>query len=282
MANPIAINGTHYRQEQYANSIVKLMRQQFNIRSDFSRDFEGNPIFGAVNIPVRGADVTLANYDILNGVSLTQSSTTYTQILVDNHKAINELIDSYEANAVPDNVVAQRIESASYVIGQTLELSAINALIDGGTTELDTTALSTSTAYSTIATSIKLLKARGIMATDLRVAVSADTELLLLTDEKFSNTSGQLGAELIRDGVIGKINGVNVKANYIMPANVQYIVYCPIWCQAIDSWKILPNIVDLRDGTHIGASALQGRMIYKDVVTNALAVQVKLNGSVSI
>ena len=41
MANPIAINGTHYRQEQYANSIVKLMRQQFNIRNDFSRDYEG-------------------------------------------------------------------------------------------------------------------------------------------------------------------------------------------------------------------------------------------------
>jgi hypothetical protein len=120
------------------------------------------------------------------------------------------------------------------------------------------------------------------MATELRVAVSADTELLLLTDDKFANTSGQIGAELIRAGVIGKINGVNVKANYLMPANVEYIVYAPMWCQAIDAWKVMPNIVDLMDGKHVGASVLQGRIIYTDTVTNALAVQVKTNGALSI
>ncbi len=282
MANPIAINGTHYRQEKYANAIVALMRQQFNIRNDFSRDYDGNPVSGAVQVPVRNGDITLSNYDILNGITMTQSATTYLQILVNNHKGFSELIDGYEAAAVPDNVQAQRIESASYVLGKTLEESAIQALVDGGTTEVDTTALTTSTVYTAIATSIKTLKARGINATDLRVAVSADTELLLLTDEKFANTSGQLGAELIRDGVIGKINGVMVKANYLMPDNVQYIVYAPMWCQAIDAWKVMPNIIDIRDGAHIGASALQGRMIYTDTVTNALAVQIKLNGSVSI
>lgn len=282
MANPIAINGTHYRQEKYANTIVALMRQQFNIRSDFSRDFEGNPVSGAVNVPVRTGDISLSNYDILNGITMTQSATTYLQILVDNHKAFSEIIDGYEAAAVPDNIQAQRLESASYILGKTLEQSAISSLVSGGTTESDTTALSESTVYKAIATSIKTLKARGIQATDLRVAVSADTELLLLTDDKFANTSGQLGSELIRDGVIGKINGVNVKANYLMPSNVQYIVYAPTWCQAIDAWKVMPNIVDLMDGKHVGASVLQGRIIYKDVVTNELAVQVKLNGSVSI
>lgn len=42
MANTvIAKNGTHKRQERYADAIVKLMRQQFNIRNEFSRDYEG-------------------------------------------------------------------------------------------------------------------------------------------------------------------------------------------------------------------------------------------------
>lgn len=282
MANPIAVNGTHYRRERYADAIIQLMRQEFNIRSDFRRDYERDPISGGVNIPVRNGDITLSNYDILNGITLTQSATTYTQVLLDNHKGFSELVDGYEAVAIPDNIRAQRLESAAYILGKTLEESAIDALVDGGTTEASTTPLSTSTVYSTIAASVKTLKARGIRATDLRIAVSADTELLLLTDDKFANTSGQLGAELIRDGVIGRINGVTVKANYLMPANVEYIVYAVPWCQAIDEWKIMPQFVDIQDGQHIGAAALQGRMIYKDTVTNALAVQVKTNGALSV
>lgn len=282
MANPIAINGTHYRRERYADAIVQLMRQEFNIRNDFRRDYERDPISGAINIPVRNGDITLSDYDILNGITLTQSATTYTQVLLDNHKAFSELIDGYEAEAVPDNVRAQRLESAAYILGKTLEESAIDALVDGGTTESSTTPLSTSTVYTTIATSIKTLKARGIRATDLRVAVSADTELLLLTDDKFANTSGQLGEQLIRDGVIGRINGVIVKPNYLMPTNIEYIVYAVPWCQSIDEWKVMPEIMDIRDGQHVGASALQGRMIYKDTVTNALAVQVKTNGALSV
>lgn len=282
MANPIAINGTHYRRERYADAIVQLMRQEFNIRNDFRRDYERDPVSGAINIPVRNGDITLSDYDILNGITLTQSATTYTQVLLDNHKAFSELIDGYEAEAVPDNVRAQRLESAAYILGKTLEESAIDALVDGGTTEASTTPLSTSTVYTTIATSIKTLKARGIRATDLRVAVSADTELLLLTDDKFANTSGQLGEQLIRDGVIGRINGVIVKPNYLMPTNIEYIVYAVPWCQSIDEWKVMPEIMDIRDGQHVGASALQGRMIYKDTVTNALAVQVKTNGALSV
>jgi len=282
MANAIATNGTHKRQERYADTIVKLMRQQFNIRNDFSRDYEGSPVSGAVNVPVRNGDITLSDYDIKNGITLTQSATDYLPILVDNHKAFSELVDGYEAEAVPDNLRAQRLESAGYIVGKALELSAIKALMDGGTIEASTTATTKSNVYETIATSVKTLKARGIPATELRIAVSADTELKLLTDEKFANTSGTLGAELVRDGVIGKINGVTVKANYLLPDNCEYVVYAPAWCQAIDEWKIEPTFKDIQDGKHVGASALQGRMVYKDVVTNKLAVQVKTTGTISL
>ena len=281
MANAIAVNGTHKRQERYANTIVKLMRQQFNIRAEFSRDFEGTPVSGAVNVPTRNDDIKLSDYDVKNGIELTQSATDYLPILVDGHKAFSELVDGYEAEAVPDNLKAQRLESASYVTGKTLELSAINALVTGGTTSTDTTALTEATVYKKIAELVKNLKARGIPTNELRIAVSADTELLLLTDEKFANTSGTLGAELVRKGVIGKINGVEVKPNYLMPENVECIVYAVPWCQAIDEWKIAPDFIDIRDGKHVGASALQGRMVYKDVVTNKLAVEVKTKGTAS-
>lgn len=282
MANAIATNGTHKRQERYADTIVKLMRQQFNIRDEFSRDYEGNPTAGAVNVPTRNNDITLSDYDVKNGITLTQSATDYLQILVDGHKGFSELVDGYEAEAVPDNLRAQRLESAAYVTGRALELSAIAALINGGTIEASTSATTKSNVYETIATSVKTLKARGIATNDLRIAVSADVELKLLSDDKFANTSGTLGAELVRNGVIGKINGVQVKPNYLLPANCEYIVYAPAWCQAIDEWKVEPAFNNINDGKHIGASALQGRMVYKDVVTNKLAVQVKTTGTISL
>lgn len=282
MANAIATNGTHKRQERYADTIVKLMRKEFNIRNEFSRDYEGDPTAGAVNVPTRNGDITLSDYDILNGITMTQSATDYLQILVDGHKAFSELVDGYEAEAVPDNIKAQRLESASYVTGKALELSSIKALVDGGTIEPSTTPTTEDNVYKTIATSVKNLKARGISTDDLRISVSADTELKLLTDSKFANTSGTLGAELVRNGVIGKINGVQVKPNYLLPDAVEYIVYAPAWCQAIDEWKVEPQFNDIKDGKHVGASALQGRMVYKDVVTNSLAVQVKTTGSVSL
>lgn len=281
MANAIATNGTHKRQERYADTIVKLMRKEFNIRNEFSRDYEGNPVSGAVNVPTRNGDITLSDYDILNGITMTQSATDFLQILVDGHKAFSELVDGYEADAVPDNLRAQRLESAAYVTGKALEMSAIKALTDGGTIDASTSETSTDNVYVAIATDVKNLKARGITTNDLRIAVSADIELKLLSDSKFANTSGTLGAELVRNGVIGKINGVQVKPNYLLPSEVEWIVYAPAWCQAIDEWKVEPQFNDIRDGKHVGASALQGRMVYKDVVTNSLAVQVKTTGTPS-
>ena len=277
MANAIGTNGTHERQERYANAIVKLMRPQLRIRNTFSRDYEGNPVSGAVKVPVRNTDVKIVDYDVKSGVALSQSATTYKNIPVDNHKAINELIDGYESQAVPDNLVAQRLESGAYVIASTLEADAIKALTTGTTdsTMADCTA---DNVYANILADIAEIAKLGVDKSRIRVAISYATELLLLTDEKFSNTSSQIGAELAREGVVGRINGVNVLTQdlgQVASKDVEYIVYAIDWCQAIDEWMIEPTINDLKDGAHIGASALQGRMVYTDTVTDAKAVRVK-------
>lgn len=268
-------NGTHEPRVTYANSIVKLMRQEFNIRNEFSRDYEGDPTKGAVKVPTRNNDIKLSDYDILNGVTMTQSATEYLDVLVNNHKGFSELCDGYEAAAVPDNLKAQRLESAGYATGKALEESAIDALITGGKTLEDTTALSANATYAYIAEIVTNMKKRGIKVTEMRIAISADIELNLLTDEKFSNSASTLGADLIREGVIGKVAGVATKPNYLLPDNVEFIVYAKPWCQAIDGWKVPPDFKDIADGNHIGACSLQGRMIYKDIVTNELAVTIK-------
>jgi len=121
------------------------------------------------------------------------------------------------------------------------------------------------------------MKKRGMKVSSMRVAISADTELLLLTDEKFSNTAGTLGAELIREGVIGKVAGVPTKPNYLMGDDVEFIIYDKRFCQKYEVWKKEPSVEDIKDGKHIGSSALQGRQVGGLMVTNALGVQIKKN-----
>ena len=282
MANPIAINGTHKRRETYATEVLAMAKSQVNIYEDFSTDYEIDGATGAIKVPTRDATVTISDYDILNGVSLTQSATDYVDLPVDKNYAINELIDGYEAEAVPDNIRANRIEAAGYSLGLKKENMAIAALVSNGTTSSDTTALTEQTVYKKIATEVKNMKARNMDVSQMRIVVDAETELLLLTDEKFANTSGQLGAELIREGVIGKINGVPVKTNYLLPNNVEFIIYDKRFIQKYEVWAVKPTINNLADGKHIGASALQGREVGGLKVTNALGVQIKTKGAVSL
>lgn len=277
MANAIQTNGTHERQERYANAIVKLMRPSLKIRSTFARDYEGKPVAGAVKVPVRNTDVAIKDYDVKSGVGLSQSATTYLNVAVDNHKAINELIDGYEAEAVPDNLVAQRLESGAYTIAKTLEADAIAQLLTGTlSTQADCTA---DNVYSNIVKDIAILAKKGVPKERMYVAIDYATETLLLTDEKYSNTASQIGAELAREGVVAKINGVKVIVQDLGTDSsekpIEYIIYGIDWCQAIDEWMIAPTINDIKDGEHIGASALQGRMVYADKVTNTKAVIVK-------
>ena len=278
MANPIAINGTHKRRESYANEVLAMAKAQINIYEDFSTDYEIDGATGAIKVPTRSATVTISDYDVLNGVELTQSATDYIDLPVDKNYAINELIDGYEAEAVPDNIRANRIEAAGYSLGLKKENEAISELVAEGTTSTDTTALTENDAYKKIATEVKNMKARNMDVSQMRIVVDANTELLLLTDEKFANTSGQLGAELIREGVIGKINGVPVKANYLLPNNVEFIIYDKRFIQKYEVWAVEPTIKDIQDDTHIGASHLVGREVGGLKVTNALGVQVKTAG----
>lgn len=275
MANAIG-TGTHKRKETFANEVLAIARAEMNIYEDFSTDYEKDEVTGQINVPTRNGEVKVSDYDILNGIELTQSATDYLPLPIDKDYGINELIDGYEAEAVPDNLASQRIESAGYSIGMKKETMAIEELMKG-TVSSDVTPLTKADAYEKIAKEISNMKKRNMKVNSMRVAVSADTELLLLTDEKFSNTAGTLGAELIREGVIGKINGVPVKPNYLMDEDVEFIIYDKRFCQKYEVWKAEPSIEDIKDGKHIKASALQGRQVGGLMVTNALGVQIKKN-----
>lgn len=282
MANAIEINGTHKRRETYANEVLAMAKAKTNIYDDFSTDYENDGATGAIKVPTRSATVTISDYDILTGIELTQSATDYVTLPVDKNYGINELIDGYEAEAVPDNLRANRIESAGYSLGIKKENMAINTLVSDGTISSDTTALTEETAYKKLAAEVSNMKKRNMDVASMRIVIDADTELLLLTDEKFANTSGQLGAELVREGVIGKINGVAVKTNYNLPENVEAIIYDKRFAQKYEVWGVEPQIRTIEDDAHVGASHLIGRQVGGIALTNALAAQIKTKGTVSL
>ena len=278
MANALG-TGTHKRKETYANDVLTIARSEMNLYEDFSEDYAKDGVTGQINVPTRNGEVQVSAYDIKNGIELTQSATDYIPLPIDKDYAINELVDGYEAEAVPDNLRAQRIESAGYSIGMTKENFAIATLLTG-TVSSDTSELTTSNVYKKIVAEVQNMKKRNMKTSSMRVAISATVEELLLTDEKFSNTSGTLGAELVREGVIGKIAGVPVKPNYLMGDTVDFIVYDKRFCQKYEVWKKEPAFEDIKDGKHVGASALQGRQVGGLMVTNKLGVQVRKNTNV--
>ena len=262
------------------------MRPYFKIRNTFSRDYEGNPTAGAVKVPVRNMDVNVRDYDVKNGISLEQSATNYLNIPINNNKGINELIDGYEAASVPDNLMAQRLESAAYSTAKVFEEDAIKTLVNNSTvsTQADGT---TDNIYSNIVKDIAILAKRGVDKNRMYVGISFETETLLLQDKVYANTASQIGAELARNGIVNKINGVNIITQDLGETEsgqaIEYIVYGIDWTQAIDEWMINPTVVDLTSGSDkfIGASALKGRMVYADAVTDKNAVIVKSKVGIS-
>ncbi len=280
MANALG-TGTHKRKESYANEVLAIARAETNIYNDFSEDYEKDEVTGQINVPTRDKEVKVSDYDIKEGIELQTSATDYLPLPIDKDYGVNELIDGYEADAVPDNLVAQRIDSAGYSIGLKKEQMAIECLLTGTeSTDKDVTTIDN--VYKKIVREVKNMKKRNMKTSSMRVAITADIEEMLLTDEKFSNTSGSLGEQLVREGVIGKIAGVPVKTNYLLDnsetggdENVEFVVYDKRFCQKYEVWKKEPSVEPLNDGKHIGASALQGRQVGGLMITNKLGVQVK-------
>lgn len=277
MANTVTpTNGTHQRQERYADAVVALMRPDLLIRNLFSREYEGNPKAGAVKVPVRG-DVNVQDYDVVAGANLDTSATTYQDIAINKNKVINELIDGYEAEAVPDNLVAQRLESGAYGLASQLEADTIATLTTANnfTDSLSKgTASTESTIYKNILDDVAQIKKLGVKGKDIKIAISYDTEVLLLTDNKYSDSCGQLGDKQKEEGIVGRINGCDVITEEL-GEGVEYIIFAPAWCHAIDEFTINPRVVDIKDGSHVGASKLEGRMVYGTAITNNKAVVVK-------
>lgn len=266
----------HEAQERYSDMVLAKLRKTAVFVHLFNRRYEGKPTAGAVKIPVRDTEVKVGDYDKKEGGTLTEGSTSYVTLTIDKDKYVNELVDGYAAQSVPDNLVADRLDSAGYAMGIDLDSELIELLITEGTASEDTKALTKSTIYDAIVDEVTKLKKLGVKVNEMWLAVTADTYALLLKSPEFVRAT-DLGDDVVKNGRVGRIAGLDVYETINIPdeKKVDFIIGNNVFCHFVDEWLVPVAVNDLKDAKHIGSSAVQGRRVYGTKITRPTTVCVK-------
>ena len=270
----------HEAQERYSSLVLAKLRATSIFAGLFNNRYEGTPTAGAVKIPVRDTEVAVGDYDKTKGGELTVGTTSYMTLPIDKDKYVNELIDGYDAEAVPDNLVADRLDSAGYSMGIGVDTELVTLCATKGTALSGTAALTKSTIYDDIVDAVQTAKKAHLKVNELWLAVTNDTYAVLLKSDQFIRAS-QLGDNVVQSGVVGRIAGVDVyeSDNIDDSLNVQYILGNNVFCHYVAEWMVPVAVNNLMDGAHIGASAVQGRQVYGDIISRPKTVLVKKKAS---
>lgn len=254
-------------QERYSKIVDAKLRANSVFAAIFNQKHDGTPAAGAVKIPTR-AEATVAAYDIASGGSLTSPSTTYVTMVCDNDYYVNELIDGYMAAAVPDGMVAERLDSAGYALANQIDALLAAYLESAGTASSDSTTLTASNVYGLIIDDIAAAKTLKVDPNKIWVAVDPATYALLLQSDQFVQATAnvaELGA-----GYLGKIGGVPVYES--LNLGCSYVVGNSDFCHFAEEWTVPVGVYDLADGAHIGCSAVQGRKAFGFTITQPTTV----------
>lgn len=266
----------HALQDRYSDLVLKLARKSMitNEAEIFSADYEGSAKGGAVKIPTRNTEVSVGDYNTVTGKAPAGGTTTYTTVTIGNDKAVNEIIDGYEAAAVPDNMAAQRIDSASYSMGNTVDADAIGVLESEGTTSGVTTATTTSNAYGFVMDELVELDKADIPRDGMFLIVSPSFHSKI--KQNITALTNTVADNTVMTGKLGMLDGIPVYMSNNVAATTEFIIGNKGWCQRIMEWTVPVGLKDLFN-EFIGSSAVQGRYVFEHTVTKATAVRVRAN-----
>lgn len=265
----------HELQERFSSLIDEKLRASLVTRDNviFNNRYEGDPKAGSVKIPVRDTEVSVRDYNKAKGLELEEGSTTYIKLDIDHDRAVNEIIDGFDAAAVPDGIVAERLDSAAYGLSADIDSESIKCLENNGTAAADTEAVTADTAYSAV---IALRTAQSKAHVPLQgrwLIVSPDTYGKLLLDDHFIRQS-DISQQMKESGAIGEIAGYAVYECERLSDNVEMIAGHPNWCHRVEEWKVDVHIENLTND-YVGASAVKGRKIYGLKISKPKTVIVK-------
>ena len=195
-------------QERYSSLVLAKQRKTSVFANLFNRNYDGTPTAGAVKIPVRDTEVEVKDYDKTNGTELTTSNTTYITLPIDHDASVNELIDKHTAAAVPDNLVAERLDSAGYSMAVETDTNLGNALLEC-TAIKDTAALTPETVYKAVIDARTQARKAHVKTSEMWLTVTPDAYGVLLQCPEFIKPSN-LGDQVVQEGVVGRIGGINI------------------------------------------------------------------------
>lgn len=261
----------HEHQMRYSKLVDAKLRATL-VKKDgviFNNRYEGDPKAGTVKIPVRDTEVAVGDYSKTDGANATHGDTAYIDCPIDKDKAVNEIIDGFDAAAVPDNLVADRLDSAGYSMALQIEKDATTVLEAAATAMTSTAASTAETAYDTCVDARTQLSKAHVPNDGRRwMLVSPDFYALILKDKEHFVHATALGDQVIATGAVGKIAGFLVFEDSTLSAGVEFVCGHPDWCTRVNEWQVPVHLQDLSgSGKYIGASAVQGRRIYAHKVT---------------
>lgn len=267
------------KQESYSKIVDAKLRANSVFAAIFNQRHDGSAAAGAVKIPVR-TDATAGAYVTATGLAISSPATTYQTMVCDNDYAVNELIDGFMAAAVPDGMVAERLDSAGYSLANVIDAALAADLIAHGTASSDTTALTKSNVYEKIVGDITTVKKAKVDPTKIWLAVTSDTYGKLIQSSEF--VSAAASVEELGAGFVGKLAGIPVyeaiNLNGLTTGSgssqktVDYVVGNGDFCHFAMAWSAPVAVNDLADGAHIGCSAVQGRIAFGYKITQATSV----------
>ena len=280
----------HAHQERWSSLVDAKLRQTLVTRDNyiFNTNYEGNPKSGKVKVPVRDTEVTVKDYNKATGVDLETGTTTYMDLNIDQDKAVNELIDGFDAAAVPDNILADRLDSAGYSLALEMDQKSINLLetTSGINVCATKTAATDQTAYKEILAAKTYLTRKGVPQAGRWLICSPEFMAVLMLDDHFIR-QGDLSQELKNAGAVGSVAGFAVfesgntmyedtKLVTSKKTTTEFIAGHPNWCHRVQEWGVDVHAQDLAgSGKYIGASAVQGRKIYGLMISKPQTVYVK-------
>ena len=280
----------HTAQDRYAKLVDAKLRNTLVTKDNmiFNNRYEGDPKAGKVKIPVRDTEVEVKDYDKAAGIDPSTGSTTYLDLVIDHDEAVNEVIDGFDAVSVPDGIVAERLDSAGYSLGLSMDKNSMDVLQSqtGANISATKTAITASTAYKEALAAKRVLSRAGVPNEGRWMIVSPEYLELLLQDSLFVK-QGDLSQELVQQGVVGKIAGFLVFESNNMDfesttrvaskkTTTEFICGHPNWCHRVQEWQVPVHLQDLNgSGNYIGASAVQGRKVYGLKVSKPKTLYIK-------
>ena len=211
----------------------------------------------------------------------------------------------YEADAVPDNLIADRLDSAGYSLGLYMEDDALSALTLGcngmdhsgtafGSTDVRYNkkgavvekTLTAANVYQQIVELNQKMDENDVPMDGRYIIVTPATYALLLQDTTHFIRYGDRSQEMLETGAIGEIIGLKVYRSNVLTGkkvkvaynsgtedrNVEILAGHPLFATRVEAWKVEPFLKDLNgDATIIGGSAVKGRKIFVHEVTKPQA-----------